>query len=188
MEDVCDRVAILYGGRLRACGTIGELLHEKNLVQITAEMDEATVGEVTTLIRKRRGEGARIDVSPPMQRLENFFLRVVDDARAQRMETSGVDQSSGEFDFMTSAGEQGSDLIRKLARADEDDARVDLQIEHDSRLVTSEPADRKQVLESLVRAEDEAGQPSPAAPSRIQQHEPEANRGLLDKLVDGDKD
>ncbi len=197
MEDVCDRVGILYGGRLRACGTIGELLHEKRLVQITAEMDDATVAEVTALIRRRRGEGARIDVSPPMQRLEDFFLHVVEDARSRKMETSGVDRSSGNLDFMTRAPEQGRDLIQRLAQSDTDGAAAGVEPEQDSRLVSPEPVGRKSVLESLARGAAEAEAPAAVREPRDRQEDgqdagqktgQEADRGLLDKLVDGDGD
>ena len=37
VEDVCDRVTILYGGQQQAVGDIDELLRERNITQITVE-------------------------------------------------------------------------------------------------------------------------------------------------------
>jgi ABC-2 type transport system ATP-binding protein len=41
VEDVCDRVGIMYGGRRQALGSVGELLQRRDVTQITtSELDE----------------------------------------------------------------------------------------------------------------------------------------------------
>ena len=53
VEEICDRVAILYGGKRRAIGGVEELLTAHDVTQIRApRLDEATVQKVVELIRK----------------------------------------------------------------------------------------------------------------------------------------
>jgi ABC-2 type transport system ATP-binding protein len=91
VEDVCDRVAILYGGRLRRLGSVDELLSLRAKTQITTDHLKAeTIDQVVNRIRELEGPGMEVSVQAPRDRLENFFLRVVEEARAARLETSGV--------------------------------------------------------------------------------------------------
>ncbi len=112
VEDVCDRVTILYGGRAQADGPIRELLQRKRLTQITAPMSAETTEAVQSLIREREGPAAEIETGPPIERLEDYFLRVVQEARENRVETSGVGASTGRLDFLSGAPEAGSLLDR----------------------------------------------------------------------------
>jgi ABC-2 type transport system ATP-binding protein len=114
VEDVCDRVAILYGGRAQAIGRIHDLLSAEKLTQITAELEPETVEEIEELIREREGEDTEIKISPPQERLEQFFLRVVNEARQRRDETSGAAASTGSLDFMDEPKPEET-LLRNLA-------------------------------------------------------------------------
>ena len=41
VQDVCDRIAILYGGELKVLGTVDELLQEQDETQLlTSQLDE----------------------------------------------------------------------------------------------------------------------------------------------------
>ena len=91
VEDVCDRVAILYGGRLRRLGSVDELLSIRAKTQITTDrLNPATIDQVVNRIHELEGPGMEVSVGTPRDRLENFFLHVVEEARAARIETSGV--------------------------------------------------------------------------------------------------
>jgi len=91
VEDVCDRVAILYGGRLRRLGSVDELLSLRAKTQITTDrLNAATIEQVVSRIHELEGPGMEVSVQTPRDRLENFFLHVVEEARAARLETSGV--------------------------------------------------------------------------------------------------
>ena len=81
VEDVCDRVCILCEGRQQVTGRLDSLVAGNELTQITAAMDSSTVDAVKSVIRERHGDDVSIDVSPPLERLETFFLRVVQDAQ-----------------------------------------------------------------------------------------------------------
>lgn len=116
VEDVCDRVAILYGGRVRAQGTVASLLSDEKRVQITAEMDERTLLEVRELLSRNLGKDAPVKVEPPMERLENFFIRVVNEAEREGVSTSGASrQTTSGVDFLTDS--RPEDLLQSLTAA-----------------------------------------------------------------------
>jgi len=72
VEDVCDRVAILYNGRIRASGTIQELLEEQTRYRLTLpELEPAVLQQV--LKRVREEVGVEPEVEHPRQNLEQFF-------------------------------------------------------------------------------------------------------------------
>jgi len=94
VEDVCDRVLILYGGRIQAIGTLKELLTQPDAVRITVPpLPRETMQRVLEIIRQDVAE-EKIQVDSPTQNLESYFLDVVKKARESATETSGA-QSSG---------------------------------------------------------------------------------------------
>lgn len=89
VEDVCDRVTILYGGEVRAEGPIRELLQVANHLQIRLkDLEEDTRGELLDALERVLGE--RPDLEPTRRDLETFFLEVVAKARQESGEGSGT--------------------------------------------------------------------------------------------------
>ncbi len=118
VEDVCDRVCILYGGRSRADGETCDLLEQKNLTQITAEnLDAATLEKVRRVI----GEAGRsvLDVKQPKEKLENLFLRIVEEASQQKLTSGGAVAGGKMAEFLTAQG-QGEALIESLVQQAQD--------------------------------------------------------------------
>ena len=100
VEDVCDRVAIMYGGKIRRLGTLDELLSLRAKTQITVDvLKKETVRRMLDLVREMEGEGKEIEVGSPKDRLESFFLRVVEEARAANVQTAGVTAGAGAASF-----------------------------------------------------------------------------------------
>jgi ABC-2 type transport system ATP-binding protein len=90
VEDVCDRVAILYNGEVQALGSIDELLEETTRYRLTLP-PAATREQVEELVaRSEQLSGAKPDLDHPRRDLEQFFLHVVDRARKQSASASGV--------------------------------------------------------------------------------------------------
>ena len=80
VEDVCDRIAILYNGRIQALGPIRELLEERTRYQLTIpELPPDAMMRVLAAVRDAIGREP--DVSHPRRDLEQFFLEVVEKAR-----------------------------------------------------------------------------------------------------------
>ena len=99
VEDLCDRVAIMFGGKVRAEGTCGELLEQQELTNIQTDRLPADVlTEIEALLQKR-GLGLR-SVEQPRRRLESLFLEIVDQARREGTHTSGARSGGRIADFL----------------------------------------------------------------------------------------
>jgi ABC-2 type transport system ATP-binding protein len=118
VEDVCDRVVILYGGQQRAAGSVGTLLARTDATQITTPaLTDDTIEEIRAVVRRREGKDLT-DVSYPRQKLEEFFLQIVHEAQRARVRTSGA-MVGGELpSFLTKATESAThEVIDSLVAA-----------------------------------------------------------------------
>lgn len=89
VEDVCDRIAILYNGEIQATGAMRDMLEEKDRHQITLpdlpkERLEETLKELRQLI------GSEPELGHPRKNLEEFFLEVI----AQAKDGSAIDSGA----------------------------------------------------------------------------------------------
>lgn len=94
VEDVCDRVGILYSGRIRALGHLGALLEKQDRIQLTMPaLQPEPMRELLSILRER------LDTEPvvehPSMNLEQFFLKVVAEAHRTSDYESGVSQGEG---------------------------------------------------------------------------------------------
>jgi ABC-2 type transport system ATP-binding protein len=89
VEDICDRVIILYGGKVRATGTLNELLTINQESRITTPLMDPKVTEKALEILRKELKGETFEIDHPRMSLENFFLDVVNSARAE-IDTAGV--------------------------------------------------------------------------------------------------
>jgi len=112
VEDVCDRISILYGGKIQAMGKVDELLKHTAKKQITTSntISDDALGKIRKIIE---AEGADCDIVSPMDKLESFFIRTVADAQEQSKFTSGAVSTTDIGDFLTS-GEAGKGILDKL--------------------------------------------------------------------------
>ena len=114
VEDVCDRIAILYGGKVQAHGRVGDLLKKTNKTQIlTDAISDATVDRIRDVLRR---EHVECEISSPMERLETFFINTVVEAQQQATPTSGAVSTTQIGEFLT-AGARGDDILNKLVVA-----------------------------------------------------------------------
>ncbi|NLH40266.1 MAG: ABC transporter ATP-binding protein [Planctomycetes bacterium] len=98
VEDVCDRIAILYGGKVQAHGRVRDLLQKTNKRQIVTDaISDATADRIRELLKK---EHADCEISSPMERLETFFINTVVQAQQQATPTSGAVSTTQIGDFL----------------------------------------------------------------------------------------
>lgn len=90
VEDVCDRVAILYNGQVQALGTMNELLEESSRYRLTLPPGTSRDQVEQLITHSASMTGKRPDVDHPRRDLEQFFLHVVEQARQRTTEASGV--------------------------------------------------------------------------------------------------
>lgn len=93
VEDVCDRIAILYGGKIKVAGKVDELLKKHDSIQINLPTLKAETIESIKKTIKQIENNPEITLEHPTDRLENFFLKVVQQAVSDKDETSGADLS-----------------------------------------------------------------------------------------------
>ena len=84
VQDVCDRIAILFNGDLQAQGTVTKLVEDAQRMQSTATglpLTDALKHDLDAVIRKHGGQLEGF--GHPSTTLEKLFLRVVDESRAR---------------------------------------------------------------------------------------------------------
>jgi ABC-2 type transport system ATP-binding protein len=100
VEDVCDRIAILYNGSIRAQGSVNQLLEKQESVRITMpSLPPDTMKKILELIREKIGKEP--DVDHPSMNLEQFFLEVVEKAYKTTAQQSGAAPSEGMADYLS---------------------------------------------------------------------------------------
>lgn len=107
VEDVCDHVAVLYGGRVCAQGALKEMLAIEDKTRIVApRLAPATLDKVLNLLRESLA-GEEFQVDRPSMNLEEFFLDVVRRAREMSMETAGAHSGGAIAQYLRSGSETG---------------------------------------------------------------------------------
>lgn len=158
VEDVCDRMVILYGGRVRAAGTTDALLEDTNRTVIqTARLKPETISRVERLIQEC--EGVSIErVQAPRQKLEELFMGIVEQARKEQIATSGAKHGGPTAEFLLHGDEatEGGELIESLASAREELPQRAVEIEKPG-ADRRERTVREDVLRDLTRPESPAG-------------------------------
>src|SRR5262249_1721465 len=117
VEDVCNRVAIMYGGRRQAMGPVSDLLERRDVTQITTrELDPKVVAQVRDLVAQSGAEVLAVD--HPTDRLEALFLRVVGQAQRDKLQTSGAESTVGVSEFLAGPEKSaGISLVESLVKA-----------------------------------------------------------------------
>ncbi|WP_339727379.1 ABC transporter ATP-binding protein [uncultured Gimesia sp.] len=80
VQDVCDRIAILYGGELKVMGRVEDLLKEKEETQIlTSRLSPEAIKEIEQVVAKHNGKVDSVD--HPTATLESLFLKTVQESK-----------------------------------------------------------------------------------------------------------
>lgn len=115
IEDVCDRVIILYGGRIRATGTLNELLTVSTEDRIvTPALPPEAMKKLVELLRSSL-DGEEFKIDHPRRSLEEFFLDVVSQAKAESVETAGVVGGGRIADYLATDDKSSAVLSSLLA-------------------------------------------------------------------------
>jgi ABC-2 type transport system ATP-binding protein len=82
VQDVCDRIAILYQGELKELGRVDSLLTVQDVTQVqTRGLSKAAEEEIRGVIAKHGGQ--LVAMENPTTTLEELFLRIVRDSEAR---------------------------------------------------------------------------------------------------------
>lgn len=107
VEEVCDRVSILYGGTERLLGTVDELLSDGARTRLDLDrLDPETEEAVRALLGERGIAIHRAEA--PRQNLESLFLDIVRTARSEGLTTSGAREAGALAPFLAGREEDGA--------------------------------------------------------------------------------
>ena len=93
VQDVCDRIAILYQGELKELGRVDALLKVRDVTQVQASgLNDQAKQEIREVIEKHGGQLQMMD--NPTSTLEELFLNIVQESEARpgRRATKSTDQ------------------------------------------------------------------------------------------------
>lgn len=194
VEEVCDRICILYGGRSRSMGEVKELLTEGEVTEIrTPRLPEPVVRKLQQIILEYHGDESRVQIGSPSRRLEEFFLDVVHQARRERLTTAGAEAGTAAADFLAGEEEErGEELVEKLVGAGgaRETGQEETEEAAEAEPREAAPAHDESVLSELVSPSEAAGEgaseeeePGPTEPERA-----DVRRDLIDQLQNREED
>ncbi len=177
VEDVCDRVAIMYGGKMQATGSVDDLLQRRDITEISArQLDDATVEKVRQIIEQ--SGSSVLGVHHPTDRLEALFLRIVSQAQRDKLQTSGAESSRGVSQFLGGSGSQPDTIVESLVEAGR---RHEVPAATQPSAPAPAPEVRTEVLKKLKPQQEPSKKPAGPVESPIPQREPD--KAVLDRLL-----
>ena len=190
VEDVCDRIAILYDGRIQTEGKVKELLQQSDKRQITTGLiSDTTIGKIRQLLDAAKTE---YSIDSPMDRLETFFIKTVSAAQQQGQAVSGAVSTTKLGEFLV--GQPGADskagVIEQLVSKEVTEKSV--QGASSSEPVTvsqpvAAPID-EQLLDDLIKPR-QAAKPVPVVKENKADEQTkevqQINKSILDELTGG---
>ena len=187
MEDVCDRVGILYAGQLRAEGTLENLLARRNLTQITTEqLDPAITGRIQRMLAQANKR--LVAVEAPKDKLESLFLRIVREAQSRPDRPSGTVETGELAEFLRAAPEQtGRKIIEDLLSKPEQPAPPEAAAEPAPPPEAPSPPAEDALEKLLTQAERPAPeQAPPRQPAKAAAPKRTVDRSVIDSLTQED--
>lgn len=197
VEDVTDRAAIMFGGKVRRAGTIEELLEKQDQTTITTP----TLDEVSTekLVAALGAMGVHdVQVRQSRQKLESLFLDIVHQAQAEGVSTAGAGNAGRLAAFLTGPGE--AEVRSAHMPEDTDTAKVLDQLTATAPAEPAAPAPSAPPVEPAKKESDDVlagltGDDPPAKPAKPQPVVPppasksppntKADDSVLDDLMGG---
>ncbi len=190
VEDVCDRIAILYGGKIQSEGKVKDLLQQTNRKQITTgSISDSAIDKIKQIVQDEQTD---CTVTCPMDKLETFFIKTVENAQQQAQSTSGAVSTTQIAGFLAPETSAES-ILDKLVSAplSQETSPEPPTTEKVVPLETSVPKPDEQLLRKLT-GETESAKPRPVVQDekvKTEPVEPEApqqekiKKSILDHLA-----
>lgn len=174
VEDVCDRISILYGGKIQSEGKVEELLKQSEKTEIkTSRLSDSALAKIKDIIEHENGD--EMEVSSPMEKLETFFVRTVAEAQKEKKPTSGAYSTTQIGGFLANSDKSKS-ILDKLVTAnvesgDQQDQGESTDTETETvEQVTKESSYDEGVLQGLT---EDKGEPETSATDRPEEESAE---------------
>ena len=180
-EEICDRMAIMYGGHIQRQGSVDELLRQTNKRQITTGLlSDDAIEKIRCIVEK---QGSDFELTEPMRRLESFFIDIIRQAQKEKRPTSGaVNRLEATQAEMSAAV---ADVLDRLVAAKVEPQK---QAEIKKSVETIEIKPDRSILTKLT---EDGGKDLTTPVSKVEQVQPApqkqdgVKKGILDELVGG---
>ena len=192
VEDVCDKIAILYGGKIQTEGKVKDLLQQTNKRQITTDaISDNAVERIKQIVQN---EHAGCVVTSPMDKLETFFIKTVATAQQLFTPTSGAVSSTQIGGFLapqTTAESILDKLVSVPVSQQPPSTKPPATKSADRRIETSQTKTEEQLLNKLTRPAKPT-RPKPVVRDRKVKTEPaepkapkpkQTEKNILDQLT-----
>lgn len=189
VQDVCQRVVVLYGGQIRAQGLLSDILREEDKTQIiTPRLSEKTVAELKDFLATHGVGGLdRVSVDHPGRDLEDFFLEVVRQATEQKVSTAGVHAPGAMPGYLQGQPATGAEILESLKGDAEEAKRQAAAKETEERLRAATAAKEAEKLKALegLKVEEEKPEETQQEKDAKKAEEDAKAREELNKKLEG---
>ncbi len=188
VEDVCDRIAILYGGKIQTEGAVDDLLRHSDKTEITTGRLNAQA--IEKIKRVLADEHAECMIDSPKTKLETFFIDIVAEAQREAMPTSGAVSKTGLSEFLSAKSDEQSRREAILDQLVSNKPSGEKTADTRTQQVRAQPTQAPSTDEDLLRKlTEETGSAEPKHVSQLAQDKPEpvkpdrAAENVLDELT-----
>ena len=189
VQDVCQRVVVLYGGQIRAQGLLSDILREEDKTQIiTPRLSEKTVAELKDFLATHGVGGLdRVSVDHPGRDLEDFFLEVVRQATEQKVSTAGAHAPGAMPGYLQGQPATGAEILESLKGDAEEAKRQAAAKETEERLRAATAAKEAEKLKALegLKVEEEKPEETQQEKDAKKAEEDAKAREELNKKLEG---
>lgn len=214
VQDVCDRVAMMFGGKIRREGALDGLLKVQDKTTITTGVLDGIRDEQIVEALEKIGI-TDVALDHPKRTLEQVFLEMVDEAQKEGLQTFGARSGRDVAAFLQ--GEANSDVTAQARIEQARDVLIDALVSGEPKPapkpetnVDADPAsastststpltssETNRVLADLTDAPPAPGQsqtpPAPSdtssasstQPAKPTDTAPDADKGVIDDLLNG---
>lgn len=186
VEDVCDRIGILFGGRMQEEGTVKELLQQKDEMQIrTGKLSDQTLDKIKSIVAS---EGQDVDIENPMDKLESFFIKTVAKARQAKQRTSGAEEGTDISGFLAEKPVVRQEkildrLVTAKVQAESTQAPVDQTTQTEKTKLSADEQLLSQLSQKTIDLSSVQNPESPDISEPVKQEEPEVKKDILKDLI-----
>lgn len=201
VQDVCDRVAMMFGGKIRREGNLDGLLQMQEKTTITTgALAQVSDEQIVAALEKLGVTDVALD--HPRRTLEQVFLEMVDEAQKEGLQTFGARSGRDVAAFLQGeevdeatreqrVEQQRDVLIESLVSGEtgvsQDTTTPQAGLEHSASPNTPPPSEADNVLADLTgeKAAEPAKPKPPAAAPKPADSKPDADSGVIDDLLNG---
>lgn len=199
VQDVCDRVAMMFGGKIRREGELQGLLEVQDKTTITTGALASVSDEQIVAALEKLGV-TDVALDHPRRTLEQVFLEMVDEAQKEGLQTFGARSGRDVAAFLQ--GEEGDDatseerveqqrevLIESLVSGEQDKPAA--PVEEAKPAAPPPPAEPTATQSVLSDLTGEKPKPAPkkespkTPPKPTTDAKPDADSGVIDDLLNG---